>query len=587
MISNGKRFVLSIAVVLFLAALVPYLQTARFDFVGLDDDLYVTENPRVKEGLTPEGVAWAFRTFHSYNWHPLTWISHMADVSLFGTKPGGHHLMNAILHAANTLLLFLLLRTGTGALWRSAFVAALFALHPLHVESVAWISERKDLLSTLFGFGCIAVYFRYAGRRKTSLFLASLFLFLLSLLSKPTLVTMPFLLLLLDFWPLERREPPGRLLLEKVPFLLLSAGSAAATIAAQYLGGAVRSLEAIPLAVRVENALWSYVVYAWKAVWPAGLAVYYPHPMDLPDWPAMGGEALFWRALAGGAVLLAAAFGVFLGRKRFPWLATGWFWYLLTLVPMIGIVQVGSHAVADRYTYIPLVGLFLAAVWGAAALAGRWRGKRAFPVLAALAALSVLAVAGTLAFRQASYWRNSESLFRRAVQAVPEGALMHVNLGNILIGQGRFEEAVLEYGNALKVRPRYGTALYFLGLAWQRAGDDEKAGAYYTRALEVRGDREKGFFPIGLSKALNAHYQLGAMAAGRGDAEDAEKHFAFVMRFTNRYQGSILRQLAGAWEKRGNGTLASKYREKAKAYEEAAPSREGGAKEGGDGETAR
>lgn len=587
MISKRKSLVLTVAAVLFLAALVPYLQIARFDFVGLDDDLYVTENPRVKEGLTPGGVVWAFRTFHSYNWHPLTWISHMADVSLFGTDPGRHHLVNAFLHAVNTLLLFLLLRTGTGALWRSALVAALFALHPLHVESVAWISERKDLLSTLFGFGCIAVYSRYGRSGKTSLFLASLLLFLLSLLSKPTLVTLPVLLLLLDLWPLERRERPGRLLLEKVPFFLLSAGSAAVTVAAQYLGGAVRSLDAIPLAVRVENALWSYVVYAWKAVWPAGLAPYYPHPMDLPGWSAMGGEALFWKALAAGAALLAVTLGVFRWRKRFPWLATGWFWYLLTLVPMIGIVQVGSHAVADRYTYVPLVGLFLAAVWGAAALAGRWRGKRAFPVVAVAVSLAVVAVLGTLSVRQASCWRDSESLFRRAVRVVPDGALMHVNLGNILIRQGRFEEAVSEYGEALKIRPRYGAALYYLGQAWMRAGDEEKAGGYYTRALEVRGDREKGFYPIGLAKAVNARYQLGAMAARRGDAREAERNFAFVMRFTDRYRGSMLRQLAEAWEKRGDEALAAAYREKAKAYGEAAPSREEGPAGGGDGDGGR
>lgn len=584
MISKGRRLVLSVAVVLFLAALVPYLQTARFDFVGLDDDLYVTENPRVKEGLTPEGVSWAFRTFHSYNWHPLTWISHMADVSLFGMDPGRHHLMNAFFHAANTLLLFLLLRTGTGALWRSAFVAALFALHPLHVESVAWISERKDLLSTLFGFGCIAAYFRYAGKGGNASFVAALLLFLLSLLSKPTLVTLPILLLLLDFWPLERGESLGKLLLEKLPFFLLSMGSAAVTVTAQYLGGAVRSFEAIPLSVRVENALWSYIVYAWKAVWPAGLAVYYPHPVDLPDWPAMGGEVLLWKAVAAGAVLALATLGVFHGRKRYPWLVTGWFWYLLTLVPMIGIVQVGSHAVADRYTYIPLTGLFLAAVWGVPVLMGRWREKRAFAVVSIVSAVSVLAVLGALTFRQASCWRDSETLFRRAVAAVPEGALMHVNLGKTLVRQGSFEEAVLQYEKALRIRPLYGAALYLLGQAYQRAGDEAKAREYYTRALEVPGDRKKGAYPIGLFKAVNARYQLGTMAARKGDAEEAERHFAFVMRFATGLQGPILRQLAEAWEKRGNENLAFAYREKARAYEKTAPSREEGVEgEGYDG----
>ena len=586
LISDKGTRVLLLSVLLFLAACAPYLQTARFDFVNLDDDLYVTENAQVKEGLGLKGVLWAFGTFHSYNWHPLTWISHMLDVSLFGMNPGYHHLVNAFFHGGNTLLLFFLLRIGTGALGRSAFVAALFALHPLHVESVAWISERKDLLSAFFGFGCIAFYFLYAEKRGKAFYLLALFLYGMSLLAKPTLITLPFLLMLLDFWPLKRwglpqavpagrgkkRKNPesgeetgssmGRLLLEKGPFLCLAVFSSVMTFLAQYSGGAVRSLEAIPLTVRIENALYSYVAYAWKMVWPAHLAVYYPHPMDLPDWSAMGPQTLLLKAAAGAFLLAGLSFIVFLARKRRPYLVTGWLWYLLTLVPMIGIVQVGSHAIADRYTYIPLVGLFIILAWGIPDLPGRWRKKRMFLVLSGGAVLVALAV---MTFQQVSCWKNSESLYRRAVDAVPDGALMEVNLGNTLLGQGRTDEAIGHYEGALKIRPQYGVALYFLGQAWQREGDMEKAAAYYSRALEIRGDREKGFYPVGLSKAVNAHFQLGNRALEQGDVEKGETHFAFVMKYTTHYQGDIFHRLALAYERQGKTVTAAEYLKKAEA----------------------
>lgn len=585
-ISKKSGGIVLLSLFLFLAASAPYLQTARFDFLILDDDLYVTANPAVKEGLRPEGIRWAFRTFHSYNWHPLTWISHMADVSLFGMHPGGHHLAGVFFHGANTVLLFLLLAIGTGAIRRSAFVAALFALHPLHVESVAWIAERKDLLSAFFGFGCIALYFLYVKKKGRALYLAALLLYALSLLSKPTLVTLPFLLLLLDFWPLERWGPPplsaglagrgkkrkntavpdgggastGRLLLEKAPFLGLALLSSVMTFLAQYYGGAVRSLDAIPLAVRVENALYSYVVYIWKTVWPLSLAVYYPHPMDLPDWPAMGPQALLLKAAAAAVFLAVLSFLVFRAGKRRRFLVTGWLWYFLALVPMIGIVQVGSHAVADRYTYIPLVGLFIIAAWGIPDLLGGWRWKRVFlaasggVVLAALAAVTCL---------QVSHWKDSESLFRRAVDVVPGSALMEVNLGNVLLGKGAVDEAVAHYEAALAIRPHYGVALYFLGQASVRGGDMEKAAASFRRALAIPEDRERGYYPIGLQKAVNAHYQLGRLALTKGDIEGAEKSFAFVAEHAPEHRGDLYRALARALESQGKMVEAEAYRKKA------------------------
>ncbi len=584
-ISKKHGGIVLLSLLLFLAACVPYLQTARFDFLVLDDDLYVTANPAVKEGLRPEGIRWAFRTFHSYNWHPLTWISHMADVSLFGMNPGGHHLAGVFFHGANTILLFLLLAIGTGAIRRSAFVAALFALHPLHVESVAWISERKDLLSAFFGFGCIALYFLYAKRKGRALYLAALLLYTLSLLSKPTLVTLPFLLLLLDYWPLERWGPPppavpaggerkrkktaapegggsstGRLLLEKAPFLGLALLSSVMTFLAQYYGGAVRSLDAIPLAVRVENALYSYVVYIWKTVWPLSLAVYYPHPMDLPDWPAMGPQALHLKAAAAAVFLAVLSILVFRAAKRRPFLVTGWLWYLLALVPMIGIVQVGSHAVADRYTYIPLVGLFIIAAWGVPDLLGGWRWKRVF--LAASGGV-VLAALAAITFSQMSHWKDSESLFRRAVDVVPGSALMEVNLGNVLLGKGAVDAAAAHYEAALEIRPHYGVALYFLGQASLRGGDTEKAAASFRRALAIPEDRERGYYPIGLQKAVNAHFQLGRLALLQGDVEGAEKHFAFVVKHAPEHRGDLYRELARALEGRGKTVEAEAYRKKA------------------------
>jgi hypothetical protein len=350
---RSTRF--AVVAALFLGTFALYARTGGHEFVAFDDDDYVVKNEHVQAGLTWHGIGWAFTTTHAANWHPLTWVSHMLDVELLGMRPGWHHLVNALLHALNAVLLFLFLLRATGATWRSALVAALFAVHPLHVESVAWVSERKDLLSTAFGFAALWAYSRYAERPSILRHAGVALLFTLSLLSKPMWVTLPFLLLLLDHWPLGR-VVDRRLLLEKVPLLVLSLLSSVATFLAQSSGGAVAS-QHVALGLRLGNAATSCVVYALQMFWPADLAVFYPHP----------GDGLSIGTAVGAAVvvtgLTAAALSCW---RRVPWIPVGWFWYLGMLVPVIGIVQVGAQARADRYTYVPLVGLFVIVAWSAA-----------------------------------------------------------------------------------------------------------------------------------------------------------------------------------------------------------------------------
>src|SRR6266545_2204624 len=398
--SPAKRTILTCLLVGGIT-LATFWPVTRHDFIYYDDPDYVTENPYVQTGLNWQSVVWAFTTGHSGNWHPVTWLSHMLDCQVFGLKPGYHHLTNVLFHAANTLLLFLVLERMTAAFWRSAFVATLFALHPLHVESVAWVAERKDLLSTFFGLLTLWAYARYCkeskarGPRAKVFYGFALLLFALGLMSKPMLVTWPFVLLLLDFWPLRRLcyQPGGRfgrdflrLVREKVPFFCLVTISSIVTFLVQDRRGYVMTVGGVSLALRLVNALVSYVKYLGKTVWPAGLAIFYPHPeIRYPasdQWP-------LWQIVAGALLLtLISAFAV-LRLKRQPWLATGWLWYLGTLVPVIGIVQVGAQAMADRYSYVPLIGVFICLVWGIAdVLAPRRLGR---PALAAMGLAATVA----------------------------------------------------------------------------------------------------------------------------------------------------------------------------------------------------
>ncbi len=416
---------------LVAAVVIVYGATISFDFVGCDDPDYVTANVHVMNGLSLDGVRWAFTAFDQGNWHPLTWLSHMLDATLFPKdmpgQAGWHHLTNLLLHAANTVLLFLVLKRLTQAHWPSAMVAALFALHPLHVESVAWVAERKDVLSTFLGLLAMAAYARYVERPSVSRYLPIFFLLALGLMAKPMLVTLPFVMLLLDYWPLERlgRGRPLRLpILEKLPLLALAAASSVVTFFAQQSSGAVMGLQDCPFSLRLGNAMFSYVMYLWKMVWPQDLALLYAFPFNLP----------LWYALASAAAVAAVTALVIWQTRRRPYLAVGWFWYLGMLVPVIGLVQIGAQARADRYTYLPLVGIFIMVAWGAADLLAFWR--RRWMVLAP-AAIAVLAACGWLASRQVAVWADTGTLFRHAIASGAELASAHYSLGDSLREQGR------------------------------------------------------------------------------------------------------------------------------------------------------
>jgi protein O-mannosyl-transferase len=554
--THNARDVLLVGVLLAAVTLAAYWPVLHNDFVSYDDRAYVTENPHVLAGLSRDSVQWALRTGHAGNWHPLTWLSHMLDVQLYGLNPLGHHGTSLLLHTVNVLLLFVCLKGMTGALWRSATVAALFALHPMHVESVAWVAERKDVLSTCFFLLTLWAYARYArkcvvsgqgsvvssqgaapgnsqganarttdcGLRTTAspsrftfhvscispgpslFYLLALGLFALGLMSKPMLVTLPCVLLLLDFWPLRRMRSGavGWLILEKVPFLALSVASSVTTFLIQRGAGAVSSLETLPLEFRVCNALISYVRYAIKTVWPFNLAVFYPAPGQWPD---------IW--VGAAVVVLAGVSALALWRVRAaPYLAVGWLWYLGTLVPVIGLVQVGQQAMADRYSYIPLIGLFLMIVWAAADIAGRWPPARGW--LAAAGAVGIGACA-MLTWRQAGYWRNSGSLFEHALAVTHDNAVAQNNLGVWLMDGGNTAAAEAHFAEAVRIRPRYPEALVNLGLCRDQEGNPDEAIELLQRAAEISG-------------SAVAHYNLASLLSKRGDLAGAESHYQSALK---------------------------------------------------------
>jgi protein O-mannosyl-transferase len=416
-----------------LAALVflAFAPVLRDGFVSYDDPEYVTANPHVNTGLSWENTVWAFTSAHSSNWHPLTWISHQFDCTLFGLKPAGHHFTSLLLHVINTLLLFLWLSGATGRAGPSAFVALVFGLHPLHVESVAWVAERKDVLSTMFGLLALLAYTAYARNPGIARYFVVVALFAASLLSKPMLITLPLLLLLIDWWPLGRTGL-RRLILEKLPLLALSGLSAAATVWAQRQGGSVVAIEQLPLGLRLGNAAVSYLRYLEKTVWPVKLAVFYPFPLHgIAAWKVAGSLALL-------AIVTAA---VFILRKRSPWLTAGWCWYVVALAPVIGVVQVGMQCMADRYMYVPVIGLLFAIAW-----------ECAHVKLHPAAAVPFLLVCALLSWRQAQVWRDGLTLFTHAVKVTEDNFVAHDNLGVELDRQGRAEEALAQYREALRIR---------------------------------------------------------------------------------------------------------------------------------------
>jgi tetratricopeptide (TPR) repeat protein len=517
----GPRRDLWICAILFLATFAVYFQVRHHEFILYDDPDYVTDNLHVRGGLTPEGVAWAFTTGHAGNWFPLTWMSHMVDCQIFGVDSGAHHLINVLFHALAALLLFAVLRRMTGAVWRSAFVAFLFSLHPLHVESVAWIAERKDVLSAFLWFLTIWAYLGYVKRPGRGRYLMVMVVFSLGLMAKSMVVTLPIVLLLLDLWPLQRiafggqplpngRGSVGRILLEKVPMLALSLGVAVVTYVVQRRGHAVMPLDLIPLSQRLANALVSYVAYVADMLWPARLAVFYPFPLHVP----------LWQPVAAGLAVLAVSILALRSIERRPYLAVGWFWYLVTLTPVIGLVQVGSQARADRYTYIPTVGLSIALAWGAAEFV-RSR-PRLRTAMAAAAVASCLACAA-LTWRQAGFWQDTISLFRHSLSVTSGNFLGYNILGVALRDRGRLEEAITSYREALKIHPQFEEALVNLSRALSEQGRADEALTHVAAAAQIKPDD------------VEAQYNLGTELADRGRFAEAVEALQIAVRLKPDY----------------------------------------------------
>jgi tetratricopeptide (TPR) repeat protein len=642
---NGKAVVLGVCILLAALVFAVFSQTLRYGFVNFDDEDYFTSNPHVQTGLTWNNAKWAFQIGYAANWHPLTWLSLMLDAQLFGTGPAGPHLTNIILHAANTVLLFLLLRrlmglrsnksigattpqvglrsdksvgataTQAGMLWPSAFVAAIFAIHPLHAESVAWVSERKDVLSGLFFMLTLLVYTRYAqsvtsgpwqGKRPeaaaaapgssqvtrlpaealakaghASLFygLALLF-FALGLMSKPMLVTLPFVLLLLDYWPLKRFElstlnfQPStilRLVLEKLPFFLLSAASCVITILAQQKATAIILTSELPLFDRIGNASISYAVYLGQMVYPVGLAVFYPHLDNPPLWKIVL-SLIFVAGITAGAFAL---------RRGRPYLLVGWLWYLGTLVPVIGLLQVGGQAWADRYTYLPLIGVFIMIALGARDLLSFWRFRRQALGLAAFIVVAALMVCASI---QTSYWRNSESLWIHTLACTSRNYVAHSNFGGVLAKQGRGAEAIEQYQATLELKPDYAPAHNNLGILLAGQGKTTEAVQHYQRALEIKPDFAEAHNNWGNALAVKgqnneaakqfqqalqrnpdfgeAHNGLGALLLAQGRTAEALEHFRKAAELIPD-NADVQNNLGTVFADEGRTTEALKYYQKA------------------------
>src|SRR5205809_7211831 len=473
---------ITIVVYLFLVAinLAVFGQTIRYDFVNFDDDLYVYNAPAIQTGLTVKGIALAFTTPHARNWHPLATSSHMLDCQLYGLKAGGHHATNILLHTIAVLLLFRVLLQMTGAVWRSVVVAALFAVHPLHVESVAWVSERKDVLSAVFFLLMLSAYVRYTRTHSIIHYLVVVVLFAAGLMSKPMLVTAPFIFLLVDYWPLRRFEErssveddknlsPGNekrtitsLLLEKIPLLVLSAAACGITFVLQKR--ATGAIPPLPLLWRVQNALVSHIIYIWKTVWPTRLAIFYPHPNNtLTVWQVAGAMTLLF-AMTLAAIVL---------RKQRPYLFTGWFWYVGMLVPVIGLVQVGEQGHADRYTYLPHIGLFMLAVWLVADLTAVHKTRARFAVAAAGVIIVALVWAAVI---QTSHWRNSETLWTHALAVTSDNDLAHNNLGYLCTDRGELDKAISHFEAASRIRSRKLDPHYNVGSAFVQMNPGDALG---------------------------------------------------------------------------------------------------------------
>ena len=519
--SSAHRQVLGVCFFLVVITWLVFGQTVRYDFVNYDDNEYVYANPAITSGLNPHGIIYAFSGRHARNWHPLTTLSHMLDCQLWGVRAGGHHLTNVVLHTIAVVLLFLVLQQMTGAIWQSAFVAALFAIHPLHVESVAWISERKDVLSAVFFTLTLGAYVRYVRSPSIGRYLTMSILFALGLMSKPMLVTVPLVLLLLDHWPLQRfagRSSIKRLALEKIPLLALSAAGGFVTLWVQQ--SSVAHTEELPLIWRVANGLVTYAIYLRQMIWPVGLAVFYPHHGDqLPIWE-IGLAIVLLGLVSAGAIAL---------RHQRPYLVTGWFWYLVMLLPVIGLIQVGSQAHADRYTYLPQIGLYLLLAWAITdALTSRFatgrirRGGLQRRIVAVTASLAIIALAWC-AHVQASHWRNGESLWGHALAVTSGNFMAHDGLGQCLANRGRLDEAIDQFQRALNIAPGYPEIETNLILALTRKGRTDEAITHLQTLLKEYPNNAQ------------AHYDLGNALLRKGNSQGAIAAYEKTLSIQARY----------------------------------------------------
>jgi len=515
----GKPISRRLIICLFLCVmtLLAYIQVKDFSFIKCDDDAYVTENPVVKEGLTWEGVAWSFGSLHAANWHPLTWLSHMLDVQLFQTRPAGHHLTNLVLHVINMILLFLFLGEVTGAVWSSAFVAALFAIHPMHVESVAWVAERKDVLSTFFWFASLSAYAWYAKRPAVARYVWLFILFALGLMAKPMLVTLPFVLLLMDYWPLNRLSggiPPamptngwnGKRLLqlatEKIPLFVLSILSCMITIKAQRGGGAMVSMLNLSLSDRIENSLVSYVEYMLKLFWPFPMAYLYPL-VKIPAWQFVGAAIL---------LLVVSSLALYYIR-RYPYLAVGWLWYLGTLVPVIGVVQVGVQSMADRYTYVPFIGLFVILAWGPSDALQGWKYRR---IASSIAATAVLAACFVATWIQVGTWKSSETVFTHAMKVTENNYLAYNHMGIAYMDAEKYEQAHFMFKKAISIDPLYSNGYNNIGCLFALQGRLEEAAESFKTAIRID--------PNDISRYRN----LAVIYSKQGKTQEAEAVMAKI-----------------------------------------------------------
>ncbi len=518
----GTVFVYS---VIALATLSVYLPVKSFDFVVYDDDKYVFNNSRVQEGLTSKNILWSLTAFEASNWHPLTWVSHMTDIQIFGLNAGRHHLTSVGFHILNTILLLIWLNTMTGEFWKSSFVAALFALHPLHVESVAWIAERKDVLSTFFCFLALLSYTRYCQKQNRQQYLLSLFFFICALMAKPMIVTLPFVFLILDYWPLKRfpevfsikiplhdNRNFGRLLVEKIPFFMLSFLSCWITLAAQH--STIIPVEAFPLIPRIANSVISYTEYLTKMVFPFPLTVIYPFPRTI----------YLWKVIASLFVVLSISFLAIRKLQHKPWLAVGWFWYIGTLSPVIGLVQVGVQRYADRYTYIPLIGLFIMIAWQVPEMVQSWKHKT---TALSVSAAGILTILWVLTSFQVRHWENSITLFEHALKSTSENYVAHNNLGFALTEKGNYKQAIVHYREAIRIYPQFGYSLENLGLILYKQGNFKEATIHYQNAIAYNANSERSY------------YMLGNIYSEQKQIDNAIIHYAKALKIRPDHVGAL------------------------------------------------